>query len=49
MAETRAPFVKKIGVCFCGATIIGKDLKAKCKKYSNLEQDLLFKLHKENF
>lgn len=38
-----------IGVCFCGTPIIGADLKAMCEKYSNVEEDCLFSLHKENF
>jgi hypothetical protein len=38
-----------IGVCFCGAAVIGKDLEVCCKKYSSVEEDCLFNLHKENF
>lgn len=38
-----------IGVCFCGTPIIGADLKSMCEKYSNVEEDCLFSLHKENF
>ena len=28
----------RIGVCFCGATAVGKDLKRMCGKYSNLKE-----------
>lgn len=38
-----------IGVCFCGAPVIGSDLKTMCEKYSNSEEDCFFSLHKENF
>jgi len=45
---------RDIGVCFCGTPIVGKDLKTMCKKYSTLdptgqENEVLFRLHKENF
>eukprot|EP00937_MAST-01D_sp_MAST-1D-sp2_P005986 g5986.t1 len=45
---------RDIGVCFCGTPIVGKDLKAMCKKYSTLspsggENEVMFRLHKENF
>jgi len=26
-----------IGVCYCGAPVIGKDLKSKCEKFSQLK------------
>jgi hypothetical protein len=38
-----------IGVCFCGAPVIGADLRTMCEKYSNAKEDCLFSLHKENF
>ena len=38
-----------IGVCFCGTPVIGADLKSMCEKYSNVDEDCLFSLHKENF
>lgn len=38
-----------IGVCFCGAPVIGADLKAMCEKYTNVQEDCVFNLHKENF
>lgn len=38
-----------IGVMFCGAPVIGADLKAMCEKYSSHKDDVLFSLHKENF
>jgi hypothetical protein len=38
-----------IGVCFCGAPVIGADLKTMCEKYSSVEDDCMFSLHKENF
>ncbi len=38
-----------IGVCFCGAPVIGADLRSMCEKYSSAEEDCLFSLHKENF
>lgn len=38
-----------IGVCFCGAPVIGADLRSMCEKYSNAAEDCLFSLHKENF
>lgn len=38
-----------IGVCFCGAPVIGADLKIMCEKYSSVEDDCMFSLHKENF
>ena len=38
-----------IGVCFCGAPIIGADLQRMCEKYSSSADDCLFTLHKENF
>lgn len=38
-----------IGVAFCGNPFVGKDLKEMCFKHSSLEQERIFKLHKENF
>ena len=38
-----------IGVCFCGAPVIGADLKGMCEKYSDAKKNCLFSLHKENF
>jgi hypothetical protein len=38
-----------IGVCFCGAPVIGADLRTMCEKYSDVDDDILFSLHKENF
>jgi hypothetical protein len=38
-----------IGVCFCGAPVIGNDLKKMCERYSSSRDDCLFTLHKENF
>jgi hypothetical protein len=38
-----------IGVCFCGAPVIGADLRSMCEKYSDIKEDCLFSLHKENF
>jgi hypothetical protein len=38
-----------IGVCFCGAPVIGADLKQMCNKYTNIEENCTFSLHKENF
>lgn len=40
---------KDIGVCFCGAYVIGKDLKDMCEKHSSVETNVTFHLHKENF
>jgi hypothetical protein len=39
----------EVGVCFCGAPVIGKDLATMCSKYSSMQDKVLFKLHKENF
>jgi Ferric reductase NAD binding domain len=47
MAEQRQH--PDIGVCFCGAAVIGADLKTMCEKHSSVENDVLFTLHKENF
>lgn len=38
-----------IGVCFCGAAAIGAELVSLCAKYSDVKDDCLFTLHKENF
>ena len=38
-----------IGVCFCGAPPIGRDIKAMCHKHSNSKEAVQFSLHKENF
>jgi len=40
---------ESVGVCFCGAPVIGRDLQRCCQKYSSVEEDILFNLHKENF
>ena len=40
---------KDIGVCFCGAPVIGADLKTMCERYSSAKEQCLFSLHKENF
>ena len=45
----RPPDVNRVGVLFCGHPAVGKDLKKNCKKHSDLERDIVFKLHKENF
>ena len=39
----------EIGVCFCGTPVIGLDLKKCCDKYSSIEENVVFHLHKENF
>eukprot|EP00981_Chlorochromonas_danica_P010602 scaffold3290_cov165-Ochromonas_danica.AAC.45 len=38
-----------IGVCFCGPHGIGCDLREMCEKYSDIGEQCLFSLHKENF
>ena len=38
-----------IGVCFCGAPVIGADLREMCEKHSKVDDGVLFSLHKENF
>ena len=38
-----------IGCCFCGAPVIGADLKKNCDKYSSAQGGVVFSLHKENF
>uniref|UniRef100_A0A7S2R8R2 FAD-binding FR-type domain-containing protein n=1 Tax=Mucochytrium quahogii TaxID=96639 RepID=A0A7S2R8R2_9STRA len=45
----RRTTTSQIGVCFCGTPVIGKDLKTFCHKYSSLEDNCRFVLHKENF
>uniref|UniRef100_A0A7R9U452 Ferric reductase NAD binding domain-containing protein n=1 Tax=Pinguiococcus pyrenoidosus TaxID=172671 RepID=A0A7R9U452_9STRA len=40
---------RNIGVCFCGAPVIGAALGENCRLYSSEEEDCLFTLHKENF
>lgn len=55
----RAPQIKKrmqdiyeeVGVCFCGAEVIGKDLARMCAQYSTVAKGerFMFHLHKENF
>ncbi|GBG31984.1 NADPH oxidase 5 [Hondaea fermentalgiana] len=47
--QNRQRNVDRIGVCFCGTPIIGKDLKQFCHKYSSLQDNCRFELHKENF
>eukprot|EP01006_Ploeotia_vitrea_P037004 TRINITY_DN66080_c5_g1_i8.p1 TRINITY_DN66080_c5_g1~~TRINITY_DN66080_c5_g1_i8.p1 ORF type:complete len:796 (-),score=441.02 TRINITY_DN66080_c5_g1_i8:116-2233(-) len=39
----------EIGVCFCGNPFIGAALQENCHKFSSLESERIFKLHKENF
>lgn len=46
--QNRAQGVGKIGVCFCGTPVIGKDLKRHCRDFSST-RDCTFSLHKENF
>ena len=48
MKRTRSADCDKIGVCFCGATVVGKQLKAQTQKHSRAG-DVIFDLHKENF
>ena len=43
------PAYKDVGVFFCGAPGISKDLADSCKKYSAIAENTLFTLHKENF
>ena len=38
-----------IGVCYCGPAVVGKDLQQCCQKFSSVEEQILFDLHKENF
>jgi len=40
---------ENIGVCFCGAAVIGRDLQSQCQKHSAQDEDVMFTLHKENF
>lgn len=40
---------KDIGVCYCGVAAMGADLRDMCQKYSSVDNDVLFSLHKENF
>ena len=47
MKESRQ--TSDIGVCFCGAAVIGADLQGMCQKYSSSSDECLFTLHKENF
>ena len=37
-----------VGVCFCGAAIIAKQLQDACMKFSDPDK-VMFRLHKENF
>ena len=37
-----------VGVCFCGAKVIAKDLERCCREYSR-NDGIIFRLHKENF
>ena len=43
------PAHKEVGVFFCGAPGISRDLSDACKKYSAIVDNALFTLHKENF
>ena len=47
--QQREPDVRKIGCCFCGTPVIGKDLKRFCIENSSLNEGIAFMLHKENF
>ena len=38
-----------IGVCFCGPVVMGTDLRTMCEKYSDISEQCLFSMHKENF
>ena len=40
---------RDIGVCFCGAAVIGATLNRMCRKYTDVQQECVFSLHKENF
>ena len=42
---------EEVGVCFCGAEVIGKDLARMCAQYSTVAKGerFMFHLHKENF
>merc|ERR1719421_2836938 len=40
---------RDIGVCFCGAAIIGATLNRMCRKHTDVQQECVFSLHKENF
>jgi len=46
--QTRQKNVAEIGVCYCGAPVIGNDLKKACRMFSN-PQDCEFVLNKEIF
>ena len=39
----------EIGCCFCGTPVIGADLKEMCDKYTDVKDQCVFTLHKENF
>jgi len=38
-----------IGVMFCGAPVIARQLRVQCYKTNQTRQNGLFRLHKENF
>jgi hypothetical protein len=40
---------QKVGVMFCGNPQIGADLRGACRKYTNMQGEQGFVLHKENF
>ena len=40
---------RDIGVCFCGMALIGATLNRMCRKYTNIAEECVFSLHKENF
>ena len=40
---------RDIGVCFCGAAVIGAALNRCCRKFTSVAEDCVFSLHKENF
>ena len=45
------PLYDQVGVCFCGAEVIGKDLASMCATHSTVSKGdrFMFHLHKENF
>ncbi|KAH9247011.1 hypothetical protein BASA81_015442 [Batrachochytrium salamandrivorans] len=47
--QQRDPQTSKIGCCFCGTPVIGKDLKRHCQEKSSFKDNFRFDLHKENF
>lgn len=49
LRSTSEAALHRIGVLFCGASVIGKDLKRFSNQFSSLEESVTFDLHKENF